>query len=402
MKILSIIAQKPKSTGSGVYLTELVRALDELGQEQAVIAGVYKEDQVLLPNNVQFFPVYYQTAQLPFPIAGMSDQMPYESTCYRCMTPKMVEQFRKAFLMQVYAAVQAFNPDLIICHHLYLLTAFVRDALQGKKIFGICHGTDLRQMRTNPLKQEYIRRQIQNLDRIFCLHQYQEKEVQLVFGIPTEKTVVSGNGYNPIIFHRLEGIQPHTGYHLSFAGKISEKKGVFSLIRSLHFLPYPRNTLRVSLAGGYRNSDYQVVTELIRRCPYPVTLCGNLAQDQLARLFNESDLFVLPSFYDGLPLVLTEALACGAKVICTDLPGIRPWLDQHIPDHGIYFLPPPIMMDTDTPEPSDLPAFEHTLAETIQTALKDTTRHHPQLQQVSWKGVGQTLLHAAKDVGLLE
>ena len=101
MKILSIIAQKPKSTGSGVYLTELVRALDELGQEQAVIAGVYKEDQVLLPNNVQFFPVYYQTAQLPFPIAGMSDQMPYESTCYRCMTPKMVEQFRKAFLMQV-------------------------------------------------------------------------------------------------------------------------------------------------------------------------------------------------------------------------------------------------------------------------------------------------------------
>ena len=168
-------------------------------------------------------------------------------------------------------------------------------------------------MRTNPLKQEYIRSQIQNLDRVFCLHQYQEKEVQLVFGIPTEKTVVSGNGYNPIIFHRLEGIQPHTGYHLSFAGKISEKKGVFSLIRSLHFLPYPQNTLRVSLAGGYRNSDYQVVTELIRRCPYPGTLCGNLAQDQLARLFNESDLFVLPSFYDGLPFGFDRSFSMWSK-----------------------------------------------------------------------------------------
>ena len=39
MKILSITAQKPHSTGSGVYLTELVNAFDRLGHSQAVIAG---------------------------------------------------------------------------------------------------------------------------------------------------------------------------------------------------------------------------------------------------------------------------------------------------------------------------------------------------------------------------
>ena len=97
MKILSITAQKPHSTGSGVYLTELVNAFDRLGHSQAVIAGICKEDTVHFPDRVSFFPVYYQSASLPFPVAGMSDEMPYESTRYRDMTPEMTGQFCRSF-----------------------------------------------------------------------------------------------------------------------------------------------------------------------------------------------------------------------------------------------------------------------------------------------------------------
>ena len=49
MRILSITAQKPNSTGSGVFLTELVRALGETGQEQMAVGGIYPEDRVELP-----------------------------------------------------------------------------------------------------------------------------------------------------------------------------------------------------------------------------------------------------------------------------------------------------------------------------------------------------------------
>ena len=55
---------------------------------------------------------------------------------------------------------------------------------------------------------------------------------------------------------------------------------------------------------------------------------------------NQSDVFVLPSFYEGLPLVIIEALACGTYVICTDLPGIRNWIDQNLPDNGVVFVEP--------------------------------------------------------------
>ena len=97
MRILNITAQKPDSTGSGIYLSELVRELEKEGHTQAVIAGVYPEDEILLPPDVERFFVYFHTEELPFAIAGMSDEMPYESTVYRTMTEEMTEQFMTAF-----------------------------------------------------------------------------------------------------------------------------------------------------------------------------------------------------------------------------------------------------------------------------------------------------------------
>ena len=43
MRILSISAQKPDSTGSGVYMTELIRAFADKGYEQGAVAGIGPE-----------------------------------------------------------------------------------------------------------------------------------------------------------------------------------------------------------------------------------------------------------------------------------------------------------------------------------------------------------------------
>ena len=90
MKILSVTAQKPDSTGSGIYLTELVRGFKKRGITQSVIAGVTKADQVCLPEGVSFYPVYFESEQLPYPITGMSDEMPYPSTRYSDLTEERI------------------------------------------------------------------------------------------------------------------------------------------------------------------------------------------------------------------------------------------------------------------------------------------------------------------------
>jgi len=43
--------------------------------------------------------------------------------------------------------------------------------------------------------------------------------------------------------------------------------------------------------------------------------------EDIATLFSESNLVVLPSYHEGLPKVLQEAAACGRAVITTDAPG---------------------------------------------------------------------------------
>ena len=52
-----------------------------------------------------------------------------------------------------------------------------------------------------------------------------------------------------------------------------------------------------------------------------VRVCGVLSQKSLAKVRRHSHILVLPSFYEGLPLVILEGLASGCRIVATDLPG---------------------------------------------------------------------------------
>ena len=390
MRILSITAQKPHSTGSGVYLTGLVKGFAALGHEQAVVAGVYKEDEIHFPEGTRFYPVYYRTESLPFPIAGMSDEMPYESTIYSQMTEDMVDAFKQAFLEKTREAVECFRPDLILCHHLYLLTAVVREAFPQYKTAAICHGTGLRQIKKNSLERDYILAHIKELHKVFCLHREQREEISRVYGVPGERLEVIGSGFDDSIFRYMPVKKEDGVKRLIYAGKLSEKKGVMSLLRSLVCLeqlqrqweqgemqqrletgqPPEPVKIEVWLAGGYGNQlEYETIKKLAEQSPYPVKFLGRLDQPQLAKRMNQADVFVLPSFYEGLPLVVIEALACGLQVVCTDLPGVRPWLEENIGTCPVKFVPLPAIMNADEPVEQELPQFERRLAEAIGGSL---------------------------------
>ena len=77
MRILNISAQKPDSTGSGVYLAEMVRCELSAGHAAAVVAGVDASDEPTLPEGVEPYFVRFNTETLPFNVCGMSDVMPY-------------------------------------------------------------------------------------------------------------------------------------------------------------------------------------------------------------------------------------------------------------------------------------------------------------------------------------
>lgn len=402
MRILSITAQKPNSTGSGVYLTELVKEYALRGHEQAVLAGICQEDTVELPEGVRFYPVYFENERLPFPVVGMSDEMPYRSTRYCDMTPEMTEMFERTFLDLAEQAVEEFDPDLILCHHLYLLTAVLREHFKERRIYGFCHNTDLRQMVKTDLRREFIKEQIPKLDRIFVPQEAQREGVLKIYGADPKKITAVGMGYNSKIFFSTGEKKADGVTRIVFAGKVAEKKGVMSLLRSLSVLEAHygrdercrRDGLLIRLAGSSGNQEeYEKIRNMAERCPYEVCFTGRLTQPELAKLYNESDIFVLPSFFEGLPLTIIEALACGDRAVISDLPGIQGWVDRYTSDADIRYVRMPEMKNADEPVPESLPEFEERLADAIYASICAARGKRADVSRISWEGIAGEVLN---------
>ena len=415
MRILSITAQKPHSTGSGTYLTELVRAWDRAGHVQTVVCGIYPDDEVDFPEGVSCCPVFFtdtaaessaRADALPFPIVGMSDIMPYTSTRYRDMTPEMISMFEEAFAAAVSKAVEELDPDLIICHHLFLLTSIVRKLFPGRRIYGLSHGSDLRQMINVPALRDTVASGISKLDHVLALNETQKDRIMDFFGIEDSRISIIGSGYNDSMFNsdgrgsRADIISISEGMPvpvmISYAGKMSYSKGIPEFLSAIRALDSDPSVpfFEVTLAGGCPDESLRRELDDLPSC---VTWLGQVRQDHLADIFRCSDIFVLPSYYEGLPLVLIEAMASGAVPVSTDLPGVRPWIESNVPFQNVRFVPMPEMESIDTPTSAGRKEFTqnliHTLRELITEIDSDTIdRTRPDTSGITWSGVAGRIL----------
>ncbi|MGF7012281.1 glycosyltransferase involved in cell wall biosynthesis [Lachnospiraceae bacterium PF1-22] len=392
MRILSILAQKPNSTGSGIFLTELVNGFSKLNCKQAVIAGINESDEVALPRDVLFYPVHFDSEVLTFPVVGMSDVMPYKSTRYKDMTPEMTQSFKEAFLAVIDRAIAEFKPDLLLCHHLYYLTALVRERHPELRIMGICHNTDLRQLEKVSFMKDFILSQIGSLDKIFCLNEAQAMTVRRLFGFDEEKIHVIGAGYNENIFYSGDENAAERKGRLIYVGKIAYKKGVGSLLKALEYLPYESGELKVMLVGaGGDDKEFSEIKKLAQDLPYKVEFTGALSQEALAELYRQSEFFVLPSFSEGLSLTMMEAIACGCKVVISDLPGIKEWLAVRIPGSVVEFVTLPPLYDNDDARAEDLPDFERRIAAGI-VKIREREYQKVEMNSLSWQGICEKIL----------
>lgn len=387
MKILSITAQKPHSTGSGTYLTEIVKALSSEGHSQAVVAGIYRDDMVRFPDQVKFHPVFFDEE---FKIAGMSDVMPYPSQLYSRMTEEDIKRFESMFRPAIEAAVNELEPDVIFCHHLFLLTAIVRRMYPNIKVYGLSHGSDLRQFSQSHNINTLIRDDIASLDRIYALHEEQKEQIKELFGVPCEKVFIAGSGYNAEIFNRSKRDELESDENvlkIAYAGKLSKAKGLIELMEAARQLyedqDFPK--FKITLAGGCQDEDVRLAVQK----PF-AEYVGMLNQYELSDFLQQSDIFVLPSYYEGLPLVLIEAMACGAVPICTNLPGVRAWVEESIRNSNAIFVPRPEMATIDEPTEEAKPIFARNLAVAIKKAFEDCKQSKisgapiPDTSEVSW------------------
>ena len=346
MKILHIISQHPEQTGSGFYVQNIIRQCHNRGHTNHLIAGISGDRKphvpVLPKENCTFIP--FNVKGRSFPIPGMSDVMPYPSSRFSDLTTEQIKTYCDAFKNVISSVVHDFGPDLIHSHHLWFASSVTRNTCPDIPMVTSCHSTDLRQFLQHGRLRKWVTN-IHKIDRILALSQNQRDEIAHAHRVESSHIDIVGGGYDTDRF-RFTGKADAPPVEFLYGGKLSRAKGVPFLLRA--FKNIGSSQIHLHLVGSGSGPEKDECLDLASRCGKRVTVHGPLHQLELASLMKRCHAFILPSFFEGLPLVLLEALSSGCRIVCSDLPGCRELLSG-ADKNTAQFIPLPLMENVDTP-----------------------------------------------------
>lgn len=104
-------------------------------------------------------------------------------------------------------------------------------------------------------------------------------------------------------------------------GRFVEEKGFDLLIKA--FARISDSNCKLVIAGDADHEDHYSVSLKRLAEEHHVVLTGFVRGAKLNELFSHARLFVLPSFHEGLPIVLLEALSYRLPVLVSDIPANR-------------------------------------------------------------------------------
>ena len=147
-------------------------------------------------------------------------------------------------------------------------------------------------------------------------------------GVPAARVEILNNGV-PEPRLRRERALAGSVRRILFVGNLSERKGVSDLLEALARPSLRDGSLEVTLAGGGDVAGYEAKARQLGIGGF-VRFEGWVDQQRVAQLMARADVLVLPSYDEGLPLVILEALAHGIAVVCTPVGEISSVLQDRV------------------------------------------------------------------------
>ena len=396
MKVLHVLAQLPVKTGSGVYFTNVIDGLKNYEVEQAAIYGTTPEYDFNILDTM--YEVEFEGEDIDFPIVGMSDVMPYNNTLYKNMSENMMTTWQNAFRKKLLKAKEEFKPDVVITHHLWILSSIVCEIFTAEKVLAICHNTDLRQAEKNPsIKEKYVTN-LDKLDKILALSSSQIDEIVTVYNYSKENIINIGAGYNEKVFFPLNNYEPKEKLEILYAGKFDESKGFYELIKAFRILETKVKDVELDLIGNLKEEDKECVYSLVGDSKN-IKIYNAMDQVHLGEIMRQKDIFILPSYFEGLGLIAVEALGSGLRVVATEIEGLIEFLGDKINNSDIIeYIAMPTIYDTDKAVEEEKPAFIERIVAALELMIERTRKERklPQelLEEVerhSWKKKIETI-----------
>lgn len=332
LSVVMVTTSYPRWPGdhAGHFVASLARSIAESGNAVSVIAPHDKGSSESEHGDVEVMRVRY-----------MPDAM--ERTAYGSGIVPNLKRDPRAWIgvpalrhsMSVALQEHAMGADIVHAH--WAPTAMLADVRKtGKPVVLTLHGTDATMAATSRSWRSVLRQALAKVDGVICVSQEQAdmlRELGL-WGGPLE---VIPAGVPTELFERLRPTRKATHpFTFVFVGRLIEEKGVIDLIEAFtSLLRRCAGTCRLVLVGTGPLEGKMRERVVARHLAGEVYFLGHLPHEEALAAVAEADVLVLPSYGEGSPLSVVEAMALGTPVIGTRV-GAVPSL---IGDDGLLVEP---------------------------------------------------------------
>ncbi len=225
-----------------------------------------------------------------------------------------------------------FKPELVHMHtsfgpSFYRLQPFLSMAKRrGVPVVDHCHGADFDTFYVNASekKKRLVRKVFSKFDTVIVLsREWKEKFTPVV---PKDRLVVVHNYCKPKTSEQLEGWleDRFAKKQVVFLGEIGKRKGGFDfaviILNTAKKLPGVRFVL---CGDGAKEDVEKIKAEIEKKCSgIDVSFPGWVRDDAKDRVLVESSVFMLPSYHEGQPMSILDAMAYGLPIVSTEVGGI--------------------------------------------------------------------------------
>lgn len=238
-------------------------------------------------------------------------------------------RYNPILIWKLWKQIREYHPHILHCHlfHANLLGRFVGTVARVPKIISTIHNEHFGGL----LREKLIKyTNFLASDTVVISHAIANALIKKGIVVRESITIVP-NGIDVTQFQSANEIRKKEIRERLFlpvnkkifiaVGRLREQKGYPYLLEAVkEFKEYTQNFLVLILGEGEERTQMERYIHLNSLADV-IKLCGN--QSNVHEYLSASDVFIMPSLWEGLPIALLEAAATGLSVIATDVGGIR-------------------------------------------------------------------------------